>query len=246
MNNYNGYTPNQNPQSYSFNNTSHMSLADYSRKVYAWMTSGLAVTFLVGGLILYFLNTSGLTTEVAMGYMGVYMVVAIIEVVLIFVLGFAIYKLSPTVSLVLFYAYAVCNGVTIAPALYVYDLQSVFFVFLATAGIFAAISTYGMLTKRDLTKLGPILLIGLIGLMIFSIIAMIFRMPMSDLIICLAGIALFVGFTAYDTQKVKKGYEYFGQNPEMLQRSSITIALQLYLDFINLFLYILRLFAKRN
>ena len=239
MNNYNDYNR---YTSYSEFSGSQISLADYSRRVYAWMASGLALTFLIG----FFLMRSfdGFTDEQIMSYAGIYLVVSLTELILVVVLGFFVYKLPPAVSTVLFYAYSVCNGVTVAPVLYVYGMETVFYAFAATALMFTAISVYGFLTKRDLTKIGPILIIGLIILIIHSIIAIFINIPMSDLIMSILGIALFTGFTAFDTQKIKKGYYYFGQNTDMVQRSSITIALQLYLDFINLFLYILRFFAR--
>ena len=245
--NYNGYEFNQNPYSAS-SSRQGISLADYSRRVYAWMASGLAVTFIISFFITNYLNRLVLDGkfEQLETYSGVFLIVALVEVALVFVLGFFIYKLPPTVSIVLFYAYAVCNGITIAPTLFIYGMTSVFYAFAATALLFGSISIYGFLTKRDLTKLGPILMIGLFVLIIYSIFAMIFRMPMSDLVISLIGIALFIGFTAYDTQKIKKGYEYFSNTSDMVQRSSITIALQLYLDFINLFLYLLRLLNRER
>ncbi len=250
MNNFNG-------NGYEYNNGSTGSytvpysgegLAAFSRRVYTWMASGLAVTFLIGFGIMQYLTYSFNESRALLidQYMMVYLVVALVEVLLVFVLGFAVYKLPPAVSAVLFYAYSVCNGITIAPALFVYELDSVFYVFAATAVFFAAISVYGFMTKKNLARLGPVLIIGLIILLIYSVVAMLFRIPLSDLTIGIFGIILFVGFTAFDTQKIKKGYEYFGNDPELQRRASINIALQLYLDFINLFLYILRLFGNRK
>ena len=109
--------------------------------------------------------------------------------------------------------------------------------------MFISFSIYGIVTKRDLTKLGPILTIGLIVLILYSVIAMIFRMDSLSLVVSIVGILIFIGFTAYDTRKIRSGYEYYSRDEEMLKKASVNTALELYLDFINLFLYILRLMA---
>ncbi len=236
--NYNGNSYPQNSyQQYEQSN----GLADYTRRVFGWMFIGLAITFAIGFYIM-------LNQDVAVKFLakniGAYYVVALIEVVMVFILGFFVRKLSPVVCKVIFLFYSVLNGITIAPALIACGYTSAFYAFAATSLIFGAMSLYGMATKKDLTKLGPILFIGLIGLIIYSVIAMLFHMPMSDLIISIIGIVIFVGFTAYDTQKIKRYYSGFSGDQVSLQKTAIIVALDLYLDFINLFLYILRLFAR--
>lgn len=231
-----------NPNPYAQNGAA-LSLSDYTRKVYGWMFIGLAITFGIG---LFIALNQDLAIAFLERYINVYLLVVGIEVALVFVLGLFITKLPPTVCTVLFLAYSAVNGLTITPALIAYDMSSVIAAFAVTGCIFGAMSVYGMVTKRDLSGLGPILLFGLIGLLIYSVIAMLFGIPMSDLITSLIGIAIFIGFTAYDTQKIKRYYASMQYDSVLLQKGAIVAALDLYLDFINLFLYILRLFASRR
>ena len=239
MNNYNNGYP-QNPyQQYEQTD----GLAEYSRRVFSWMFLGLGITFIIGFIML--MNEMNVIFFLVEN-IGLYYIAALIEVVAVFILGFFIGKLSPTVCKGIFIAYSVLNGFTITPALIVYGAESAFYAFAATAVIFGAMTLYGMATKRDLTKLGPVLTIGLLGLLVYSIFAMIFQMPMSDFIISVIGIVIFVGFTAYDTQKIKRYYVSFSGDQVSLQKTAIIAALDLYLDFINLFLYILRLFARNR
>lgn len=225
---------------------SGITMADYSRRVYAYMAAGLSITFILGFAIQRMLASAFTDPAFVDGFIGIYMVTAVVELIMVFILGFFIYKLPSAASAVLFIVYSICNGITIAPTLMLAGIDTAIYAFAATALLFGAFSIYGLLTKRDLTKLRPILMIGLIVLLLYAVVAMFFRMPMADLGISLLGIIIFIGFTAYDTQKIKKGYEYFSGDPTMLKKSSINIALELYLDFINLFLYILRLFARNR
>ncbi len=238
-NNYNGYN------GYGVNtyNASGVTLADFSRRVYGWMAGGLSVTFVLAFLIQSVLYSNPMLLA---QFFPVYIGSIILELIMVIALGFFVYKLPSTVSLILFLVYSVCNGINLAPTLMLAGADKAIWAFAATALLFGAFSIYGIVTKRDLTKLRPILLIGLFVLIIFAVLGMFFRMPAMDLGISLLGIIIFVGFTAYDTQKIKRGYEYFSGDGEMLKKASINIALELYLDFINLFLYILRLFARNR
>ena len=246
--NQNGYNDFSNaPQFYNdtmgSKSAAGISMADFSRKVYSWMAVGLSVTFILGFAFQSILSANPLMLE---QFFPVYIVSVIVELIMVIALGFFIYKMPSTVSLIMFLIYSVCNGVNIAPTLMFAGADKAIWAFAATALLFGAFSVYGIVTKRDLTKLRPILLIGLIVLIVFGILGIFFRMGALDLIISLIGIAVFVGFTAYDTQKIKAGYEYFSNDSEMLKKASVNIALQLYLDFINLFLYILRLFSRNR
>jgi len=246
--NQNGYNDFSNaPQFYNdtmgSKSAAGISMADFSRKVYSWMAVGLSVTFILGFAFQSILSANPLMLE---QFFPVYIVSVIVELIMVIALGFFIYKMPSTVSLIMFLIYSVCNGVNIAPTLMFAGADKAIWAFAATALLFGAFSVYGIVTKRDLTKLRPILMIGLIVLIVFGILGIFFRMGALDLIISLIGIAIFVGFTAYDTQKIKAGYEYFSNDSEMLKKASVNIALQLYLDFINLFLYILRLFSRNR
>ena len=245
--NYQGYGQQQNYQGYGQQGygtyqaaESRISIAEYSKRVYGWMSAGLAVTFLIGFVLMQVLLDNILLIE---KFVPFFIAGIVVEFILVVILSLFVRKLPYGVSLGLFGFYSVLNGLTITPILVVYGAQDAIYAFAATAVLFIAISIYGIVSKRDLTKLGPVLIIGLLVLLGYSVIAMIFRMPSDSLIISLIGIVLFIGFTAYDTRKIKTGYEFFKDNETALKKSSVTIALELYLDFINMFIYILRLFG---
>ena len=216
-------------------------LAAYSRKTFLWMFAGLAITFAISMFMAY---ANGGYYAYALVYSGIYYVMAIAEVVLVFVLGLRINKLSPTAATGIFLAYSTVNGFTVAPILFCYNLTSVIWVFAVCAGIFGALALYGYTTKRDLTKLGTICFIALIGILIYSIIAIFVQVPAMQIIVSVIAIVVFMGFTLYDTQKIKRYYEMCQGDELMLKKTAIISALQLYLDFINMFLYILRLFGN--
>ncbi len=235
-NGMNGYAP-------YVNAGASVSLADYTKKVFGWMFVGLLITF---GICLAIVMDPIRTMIFLDNYMGVYFALLIIELILVFVLGFFVSKMPPAACLAIFLAYSVVNGLTIGPVLVFYDAMTAVFAFAVTAGVFGAMAVYGTVTKRDLSNLGTVLIFGLIGLIVFALIGIFVNIPMFDLLICLAGIAIFVGFTAYDTQKIKKYYAAFQNNPPLLAKGAIVAALDLYLDFINIFLYLLRFLGRRN
>lgn len=225
-----------------------MSLADYSKKVFLWMGAGLAVTFFVAlGFML--LLTSGdeieMYTKFA-NFLPLFYGGLVAELVLAVVLNFFVAKMPYGVSLAMFFVYSIVSGVTFTPILVVYDAGSAVFCFAAAAVLFIGFAVYGIVTKRNLDKLGPILMIGLIVLIVFSIFGLIFNMGGLSIIISIIGIAVFIGLTAYDVQKIKKSYESCAGDDEILNKLSVNLALQLYLDFINIFIYLLRLFGKRR
>lgn len=244
-----GYSQNPyavNPQQVYGNSRTGISLSDYTRNVYLQMFIGLLITFGIG--LMSVLNPEMVISFIGQ-HIGIFLIICGIEVVLVFILGLMINKLSAAAAAVIFYVYSIVNGITIAPAIIYYSdgqLSTVFWAIAVTAGIFGIMSFAGFVTKMDLSKIGPILFFGLIGLLIFSVVAMIFAIPMSDLIICVIGIILFMGFTIYDTKKIKAFYNASANDPERQKKTAIIAALQLYLDFINLFLYILRLFARNR
>ena len=219
---------------------SALSLSEFTSRVYMQMFIGLLITFGIG--LVAVLNPTA-TMELVAEHIEIYLVLVLVEVVMVFILGLMVNKMSSTAATVVFYAYSIVNGLTIAPALVLYDMGTVFFAMAVTAGIFGLMSFVGKVSKMDVSKWGSILMFGLIGLIVFSIIAMIVNIPMSDLFISLFGIALFMGFTIYDTKKIRAFYAS-AYNEETQKKTVIIAALQLYLDFINLFLYILRLFAR--
>jgi len=212
-------------------------MSQVMRKVYVKMTLGLLVTALVS-LFLW------MNPNILMSLSGFLLPLIIVELGLVFVLSLAINKLNPAVATALFYAYAVLNGVTLSPIFFVYTSSSIALTFFVTSGVFLAMSIYGYTTKRDLTKLGSFLIMALIGLIICSIVNMFWANSTMDWIISFAGVIIFIGLTAWDTQKIK---EMAQETDEMNAGKLATIgALSLYLDFINLFLYLLRFLGSRD
>lgn len=212
-------------------------MSQVMRKVYVKMTLGLLVTALVS-LFLW------MNPNILMSLSGFLLPLIIVELGLVFVLSLAINKLNPAVATALFYAYAVLNGVTLSPIFFVYTSSSIALTFFVTSGVFLAMSIYGYTTKRDLTKLGSFLIMALIGLIICSIVNIFWANSTMDWIISFAGVIIFIGLTAWDTQKIK---EMAQETDEMNAGKLATIgALSLYLDFINLFLYLLRLLGGRD
>ncbi len=212
-------------------------MSQVMRKVYLKMTLGLLVTALVS-LFLW------MNPNILMSLSGFLLPLIIVELGLVFVLSLAINKLNPAVATALFYAYAVLNGVTLSPIFFVYTSSSIALTFFVTSGVFLAMSIYGYTTKRDLTKLGSFLIMALIGLIICSIVNIFWANSTMDWIISFAGVIIFIGLTAWDTQKIK---EMAQETDEMNAGKLATIgALSLYLDFINLFLYLLRFLGSRD
>lgn len=166
------------------------------------------------------------------------------ELGLVIALSAAIHKMSAQTATLLFLLFSLLNGLTLATIFLVYTTASIANAFLSTAGMFGAMTVYGTVTKRDLTSLGSFLFMGLIGLVIASLINLFLANPMMDLIISCVGVLVFTLFTAYDTQKLREfGAEAPLDDSQAVQRGAILGALTLYLDFINLFISLLRLFG---
>jgi FtsH-binding integral membrane protein len=174
------------------------------------------------------------------------MVLIIAELGLVIALSAAINRLSSSTALFMFMAYAFLNGLTLSAIFLVYTRASIANTFFVTAGTFGVMSVYGYTTKRDLTSWGSFLMMGLIGVIIGSFVNIFFSSPMIYYLITYAGIIVFVGLTAYDAQKIKE-MAYAGFAGEEMERKGAVIgALRLYLDFINLFLLLLRIFGGRR
>jgi FtsH-binding integral membrane protein len=146
----------------------------------------------------------------------------------------------------LFYAYAIMNGLTLSVVFLVYTRSSISTVFFITAGTFAAMSIYGYTTKRDLTSVGHFMMMGLFGLIIASVVNMWLRSPQMYWVTSCVGVIVFVGLTAYDTQKIKQLNVIGNAGTDEDHKEAIHGALVLYLDFVNLFLYLLRLLGRRR
>jgi FtsH-binding integral membrane protein len=145
-----------------------------------------------------------------------------------------------------FWIYAGLMGIGLAPLFLIYTATSVAKVFFITAGMFGAMSLWGYTTKRDLTSVGSFLFMGLIGIIIASLVNLFLQSGMMSLVISIIGVIVFTGLTAYDTQKIKENYDVVGHDGQLAGKSAIMGALSLYLDFINLFIMLLRLLGDRR
>lgn len=213
------------------------------RNVYTWMACGLAMTALTSMIVgrnenwVYTLATSGM-------YWGF----AIAEIVLVLFLSARIHKLSFATSGLMFAAYAILNGVTMSIIMLLYTAESIAQAFFVTAGTFGAMSLVGFFIKKDLSAMGRTLMMALIGLIIATIVNIFWQNSIMASILNYAGVIIFVALTAYDTQKIKvmlQQAQYAGIS-DQTNKLALMGSLTLYLDFINLFLYILRLFGNRK
>lgn len=171
----------------------------------------------------------------------VYWGLLIAELVLVFSVSARLNKISTTIANLMFYAYSILNGIVLSVIFMIYTSGSIAQTFLITAGVFGAMSAYGYFTKSDLTKFGSFLMMALIGLIVCVVVNMFLASSTLDWIISFAGVAIFIGLTAWDTQKIKTMMAYSdGTN---IGKIATIGALSLYLDFINLFLYLLRFFG---
>ena len=219
-------------------------LRSYMLKVYNYMGVGLVVT----GLVAYFTNQWAMSSEANFNLLygsPLMWVIALSPLAFVLVLSFGINKLSVPAAQAVFWAFAAIMGLSLSSIFMVYTDASIAKVFFISAATFGAMSLYGYTTKRDLTGIGNFLIMGLIGLIIASIVNIFLASSMLDFAISAIGVLIFVGLTAYDTQKVKESYDE-GLGAEVLQKSAVMGALSLYLDFINLFLMLLRLFGSRE
>lgn len=213
------------------------------RKVYVWMTLALAVT----GLTAYYVGSNVALMQNIFSSTGVVWGLFIAEIVLVVILSAAINKMSFPVASLIFVGYSILNGVTLSVIFLAYTQTSIAQVFFITAGTFAAMSLVGYFTKRDLSGLGKILFMGLIGLVIATIVNMFLGSNGLDLVLSYIGVAIFVGLTAWDTQKIKQMFVLTGgEVNDATQKLALMGSLSLYLDFINLFLYLLRIFGSNR
>ena len=217
-----------------------LTMSQYMARTFGWMFAGLMLTFAVA------LGTVLSGAIVALYTTGLVFALSIAELVLVFVLSARIQKLQPATATVMFFVYAALTGVNLSVYFVVYDLATLILAFLVGAVYFGIMAVYGWRTQRDLTGWGPKLMGGLIALLVVSLFGMLFvgNFGVFDILLCAVGLLVFMGFTAYDTQKLRAFYAYFGGDAAMLHKSSIIGALQLYLDYINIFLYVLRLLGR--
>jgi FtsH-binding integral membrane protein len=214
------------------------------RRVYLWMTLGLLLTAAVALGV----ASSQTMLELVFGNPWVFYGALIGEFVLVLVISAGINRLSPAVAALLFFVYSALNGVTMAMIFLIYTGTGIAFSFFATASMFGAMTIVGYTTKTDLTRLGSLLMMALIGLIVASIVNMFIANDLLYWIISYAGVLIFVGLTAYDTQWIKNAttQAVAAGDSQLEIRMGILGALRLYLDFINLFWMILRIAGGRR
>ncbi|NDJ58377.1 Bax inhibitor-1/YccA family protein [Enterobacteriaceae bacterium 4M9] len=218
-------------------------LQTYMAQVYGWMTCGLLLTAVVAWFaantpaVMMFVFSSKIT------FFGL----IIVQLALVFVLSGMVHKLSPGMATSLFMLYSALTGLTLSSIFIAYTYSSIASTFVVTGGMFGAMSFYGYTTKRDLSRFGSLLFMALIGIILASLVNLWLKSTPLMWAITYIGVLVFVGLTAYDTQKLKNIGEQIDVNDSgTLRKYSIMGALTLYLDFINLFLMLLRIFGNRR
>ena len=212
------------------------------RKVYVWMTLALALT----GFTAYGVATSpGIITALYSNSVLLWGLV-IAEFAIVFGVSAAINRLSLTPATLLFVLYSVINGALFSSIFLVYTMSSIASVFFITAGTFGVMALVGYTTKKDLSSMGKILFMALIGIIIATIVNIFLKSSGLEMIVSYLGVLIFVGLTAYDTQKIKNMLLMAPDASEASQKLALVGALSLYLDFINLFIYLLRILGKRE
>ncbi|EHJ48742.1 protein of unknown function UPF0005 [Solidesulfovibrio carbinoliphilus subsp. oakridgensis] len=215
----------------------------FMRGVYGWMCLGLLLTAGASA----FTVSSPAMMQAVFGNQILFFGLIIAEFGLVIGISAAINRLSAGAASGLFLLYSALNGITLAAIFAVYAKAAIFNAFFVTGGMFGAMSLYGLLTKKDLTSFGSFLFMGLVGIVIASVINIFTKSAMMDFIISCVGVLVFLGLTAYDTQKLKvMGEMAPADDATAVRRGTILGALTLYLDFINLFLMMLRLFSGSN
>lgn len=217
----------------------------FIQSVYNWMAVGLALT----GFVAYFVSTSPTLLNVIFGSRFVFFGLMIAELALVFFISAGINKINASTATALFVFYSALNGVTLSAIFLAYTMSSIASTFFITAATFGACSVYGMVTKKDLTSVGSFMFMGLIGIIIASLVNLFLQSSAMNMIISYIGVFVFIGLTAYDTQKIKMMAvsQPDGLDTGVVRKGAILGALSLYLDFINMFLFMLRIFGgNRN
>ena len=221
-------------------------LNQFVSKTFGWMFAGLLVTFAAA------IGTVSTGAFVMLFNTGLVFALTIAELVLVMVLSARITKLQPSTATAMFFVYAVLNGINLSVYFIAYDLSTLILAFLVGAVYFGVMAVYGANTQRDLLGWAPKLMGGLVALIVTALVGGLFGLLFGisfgflDVVYCGLSVLLFMGMTAYDTQMLKYHYAYFGGDAAMLQKASIFGALNLYLDFINIFLYIVRILGRNR
>lgn len=214
------------------------------RRVYIWMSVGLILSGVVGFAL--FSNPSAFIYYAQNPWLVYGSIIAQFALVIMIGMGLGSQKISSSAMTVFFLIYSALMGVSLSGIFAIYTSESIYGVFFISAAMFLSMSLYGYTTKADLSQLGSFLVMGLFGIIIASIVNMFLKSDSMTTIISFIGVLLFVGLTAYDTQKIKDLSNNLPEGSEIYKKASIMGALTLYLDFINIFLFLLRLMGNRK
>ena len=217
------------------------SLSIYTAKTFLWMFLGLMTTF---GVALFSL-VSGITRTVAVNQAAI-IVLTILELAVVLGLSFRIQKISVAGAFALFFAYAILNGVVFSVYFLIFNLVELVFAVAATSLFFLITAVLGFVTKADLTRLRTFFMCSLIFMIVFWLLSMFINLSAFTTAVTCFGVFVFLAMTAYDTQKIKSYYYAFGNDSAMASKASIIAALNLYLDYINLLIHLLRLLGKKK
>ena len=223
----------------AYGQQSSLAVAAFFNAVYGWMCAGLALT---AGVAWYVSSQPQLMKQLLGGPI---IILFIVELALVFTISNAINKINATVATMLFLVYAAINGAVLSILFLVYAHAAILGAFVATAGMFGAMSVYGFVTRRDLSRMGSILFMALIGLILATLVNCFMASSALYWLCTYAGILIFCGLTAFDTQRLRNVAMQVA-DPALASRLAISGALMLYLDFINLFIYMLRILGDRR
>lgn len=213
------------------------------RNVYTWMTLALVIT---GAVAMYMAKSMTLLSMIMQNSL-LFWGILIAELGVVWYLSARIHRISFTSATLLFILYSILNGATLSMIFLIYTMSSIATTFFVTAGTFGVMALFGHVTKKDLTRLGSLCFMGIIGIIIASLVNIFLQNSMMEMIISYIGVLLFVGLTAYDSQKIKRLLMQDGvEINETTQKIALLGAMTLYLDFINLFLYLLRILGDRK
>lgn len=220
-------------------NAASGAISRYMSGVYRWMTAGLLLT----GAVAWGIGSDKALVQVLFENSWLVIGMIVLQLALVIALASVIGKMRPGVATACFLGYSALTGATLSVIFLTYSVSAIAEAFFVSAGMFAAMSVYGTVTKRDLSSIGAFCFMGLIGLLIAMIVNLFLASSVMDFVICCVGVVVFTGLTAYDTQKLREFGAKAPDDAEAVHRGAILGALTLYLDFINLFLMLLRLFG---
>ena len=226
---------------YNMNDIDVRSSNNFLRKVFLYMILGIAISLATGAYLLFF------NQELLYTLLDYYKFLVIAELGMVFSISFFINKMPSSLARILFFAYSLVNGITLTVIGLIYAPQIIFYSFMITLTIFIVTAIYGYTTQEDLSSYRRFFKIALISLILLSVFNVFMRVGMLEWVITIAGVVIFTGLIAYDVNRIKAiSYQLADGDNETMEKMGIIGALNLYLDFINLFIYILRIFGRRK